>query len=81
MIPLAAQSVGEQLLQLAAQGLGVAVGVSFCFSLALVGTIRATDARRAGKTGAVLPWTLLALAAYVGFGLLLVLGVLVVVDK
>ena len=81
MIPLAEQAVGEQLLQLAAQGLGVAVGVCFCFSLALVGTIRATDARRAGRARAVLPWTVLALTAYAAFGLLAVLGVLVVLDK
>ena len=81
MIPLAEQAVGDQLIELAARGLGVAVGVTFCFSLALVGTIRATDARRAGRTGVVLPWTLVALAAYAGFGLLVVLGVLTVVDK
>ena len=78
---LAEQSLGEQLLTLTAQGFGVAVGVSLAFSLALAGTIRATDARRAGHHRAVLPWTILALVAYAAFGVLVVLGVLVVVDK
>ncbi len=80
-MPLAGHSLGHQLLTLAGEGLGVAVGVSFCFSLALVGTIRATDARREGRRAAVLPWTALALVAYAAFGALAVLGVLVVIDK
>ncbi len=81
MTPLAENSVAQQLLTLAAEGFLVAVGVSLFFSLALVGTIRATDARRDGRTAAALPWTVLALLAYTGFFAFAVLGVLVVVDK
>ena len=81
MIRLAADSVGQQLLTLTWQGLGVTIGVTLCFSLALVGTIRASDARREGHNAAVVPWTVLALLAYTAFAGFAVLAVLVVVDK
>jgi hypothetical protein len=81
VIPLAAESVAHQLLTLAWQGLGVTIGVTLCFSLALVGTIRASEARREGHNVAVLPWTALALVAYAAFALFAVLAVVVVVDK
>jgi hypothetical protein len=81
VIVLAAESVAEQLLTLAAQGFGVAVGVILAFSLALSATIRVTDARRAGHRAAVLPWTVVALVAYAAFGLMVVLALFVVVDK
>ena len=81
MTILAAESVGQQLLTLAAEGLGFAVGASLCFSLALVGTIRASDARRRGHMTAAVPWTALALLSYATFAALVTLGLLVVVDK
>jgi hypothetical protein len=81
MIPLAEDSVAQQLLTLTAEALGVTVGVTLCFSLALVGTIRANDARRDGRTAAALPWTAVALLAFAGFGLFTVLAVLTVVNK
>jgi hypothetical protein len=78
---LAADSVAQQLFTLAWQGLSVTIGVTLCFSLALVGTIRASDARRAGHNAAIVPWTVLALVAYAAFIGFAVLAVLVVVDK
>ena len=78
---LAAESVGHQLLTLAWQGLGVTIGVTLCFSLGLVGTIRASEARRDGHNAAVVPWTLLAVLAFAAFAAFAVLAVAVVVDK
>ena len=81
MIVLAAESVGQQLLTLAWQGLGVTIGVTLCFSFALVATIRASEARRDGHNVAVVPWTVLAVLAYAAFAGFAVLAVAVVVDK
>jgi hypothetical protein len=81
VIALAAESVGQQLLTLAWQGLGVTIAVTFCFSFALVGTIRASEARRDGHNAAVVSWTLLAVIAYAAFAAAAVLAIAVVVDK
>jgi hypothetical protein len=81
MIPIADHSVGHQLLTLTLEGLGVTIGVTLAFSLALVGTIRATEARGRRSTAAALSWSAIAVLAYATFLGFAVLGVLVVVDK
>ena len=77
----AADAVLPQLRDLALYATVVALGVSFSFAIALVGTVRASDARRAGNTAAALPWSLLALIGYAAFAVLAVKGVLVVTTK
>lgn len=78
---LAAQSVSEQIADLILYATIVTLGVAMSFALALVGTVQAADARRAGRTGAAVPWGLLALlgyAAIIGFA---VKGLIVVTQK
>jgi hypothetical protein len=81
MIPFADHSVAHQLLTLTLQGMGVTIGVTLAFSIALVGTIRATEARGRQSTAAALSWSVMAVLAYATFIGFAVLGVLVVVDK
>lgn len=78
---LAADAVLPQLGDLALYATAVALGVSVAFSLALVGTVRASEARRGGSTLAALPWSLLALLGYAAFLALAVKGVAVVTTK
>ena len=81
MTPFAAKTVAEQLLQLAAEGLIVTIGVTLCFSLALVGTVRAGDARRDGRNARLVSWSLLAAICFVAFAGFVVLGIAVVTHK
>ena len=78
---VAAEKVLPQLRDLALYATGVALGVSLAFALALVGTVRASEARRSGSSAAALPWSLLALAGYLAFAALAIKGIKVVTTK
>lgn len=80
MIP-AAESLASQLAQLIAEGLIVSFGVTLCFSLALVGAIRASEARNDRRAASLVSWSLLAVVAFAAFSAFVVLGVLVVANK
>lgn len=78
---LAVQSVSSQLADLALYATITALGVSLSFALALVGTVRASEARRAQRMASAVPWSLLALLGYGAFAALAVKGIIVVTQK
>lgn len=81
MLVAAEDAISKQLLTLGVEGLGVAVSVTMFFSIALVATIRASDARKERGVAAAIPWTVVAVLAYAAFAALVILGVRVVVNK
>jgi hypothetical protein len=57
------------------------VGISALFSLVIVGGVRASDARRAGRGGAAAGYAALAVLGFVLFGVGVVLGVQAMITK
>ena len=57
------------------------VGISVLFSLVIVGTAKADDARRAGHGGAAAAFLALAVVAFVLFALGVALGVQTMIEK
>lgn len=78
---LAAQSVASQIGDLALYATVVTLGVSMSFALALVGTVRASEARREGGGLIAVPWSVLAILGYGAFIALAVKGIVVVTQK
>jgi hypothetical protein len=58
-----------------------ALAVSITFSLVIMGSARATDARRAGAGTAAMLYSLVALLATAGFTAVVVYGIVVIVNK
>jgi len=81
MITVVAQSEAAQIGQLIVEGLVVSIGVTLCFSVALVATMRTADARREGQALPLAAWLLLAALGFAAFAGFVVLGVVVVADK
>ncbi len=52
-----------------------------CFSVTLLGTARAGDARRDGRSATMVAWAALATVALIAFFAFAVEGILVVVNK
>ena len=78
---LAAESVAQQIGQLIVEGLLVSVGVTLCFSLGLMASLRLGEARRAGHGVALAGWFVLAALSFAAFAGFAVFGILVVVNK
>jgi len=57
------------------------VGISVFFSLVILGSAKAGDARRAGRGGAATAYFALALVAFAVFALGVVLGVQTMIEK
>ena len=57
------------------------IGISALFSLVIVGSARADDARRAGRDGAAVAYAVLAVVAFLLFAGGVVLGVQAMVTK
>ena len=58
-----------------------ALAVSVSFSLMIMGSARATDARRAGTTTIAMLYSVLALVSGVAFAAVVVFGVSVIVNR
>jgi hypothetical protein len=58
-----------------------ALSVAFTFSLCIHGAARASDSRRAGRTGAATAYVALAFLAAAAFAATVVFGVLVITSK
>jgi hypothetical protein len=71
----------DLLLQVIWVSLVAGVGISALFSLVIVGTARAGDARRAGRDGAAAGYAVLAVLAFLLFGVGVVLGVQAMITK
>lgn len=71
----------DALLKVIWVSLAVGIGVCAAFSLAVLGVLRAGDARRSGRTAAMVPWCTLAILGALVCGLALWRGYLFVVEK
>ena len=69
------------LLQVVWVSLVAGVGISALFSLVIVGSARAGEARRAGQRGAAAAYAALAVVAFILFAAGVVLGVQAMVTK
>jgi uncharacterized membrane protein len=58
---------------------GVAVGI--CFSLVILGSVRAGDLRREGRAGAAVAYGVMAIAGAVAIAAMIVYGISVIVSK
>jgi hypothetical protein len=58
-----------------------ALAVSITFSLIIMGSSRATDARRAGAGTTAMLYSVVALLATVGFAAVVVYGIVVIINK
>ena len=72
---------GHLLLQVVWVSLVAGIGISGLFSFVIVGTARASDARRAGRPGAAFAYAALGLVAFALFAVGVVLGVQAMVSK
>lgn len=81
MMMAADPSVTSQIADLALYATAVTLGVSLAFALALVGTVRASEARRDGSAATALPWSILAFLGYAAFAALAIKGIIVVTTK
>jgi hypothetical protein len=69
--------IGELILYAA----GAGVAVAFVFSFALTGAVRAGEARREGRGGALVGWGALTAVALAAFAGLCVLGIVFITTK
>jgi hypothetical protein len=72
---------GHLLWQVVWVSLLAGVGISVLFSFVILGTVRAGDARRAGRGGAAVAYVVLGVAAFALFAAGVVLGVQAMVEK
>jgi hypothetical protein len=72
---------GHLLLQVVWVSLVAGVGISALFSFVIVGSARASDARRAGRTGAAFAYATFGLVTFALFAVGVVLGVEAMVSK
>ena len=72
---------GSLLLQVVWVSLVAGVGISALFSLVILGTAKAGDARRAGHGGAAAAFLVLAVLAFALFAVGVVLGVQTMIEK
>jgi hypothetical protein len=70
----------SKLLELAWVAPASAIVVSLTFSLVVLGSVRASDARRAGETGATVGYGLLAAVALLAFAGLVAAGLFVIIS-
>ena len=78
---LAAQSVAEQIADLVLYATVVTLGVSITFALALIGTVRAGDARREHRVAAAIPWAVIAALSFAAVLAFAIKGITVVTKK
>ena len=72
---------GHLLLQVVWVSLVAGIGISGLFSFVIVGSARATDARRAGRHGEAVAYAALGLLAIALFAVGVVLGVQTMIEK
>jgi hypothetical protein len=72
---------GHLLLQVVWVSLVAGVGISTLFSFVILGTARASDARRAGRAGAAIAYATFGLFSLALFAVGVVLGVQTMVSK
>jgi hypothetical protein len=70
-----------QLAELVWVAIAAGIAVALCFSLAIVGSVRAGEMRRAGRGGAATAHAILALVALAAVTGLVVFGLIVIVAK
>jgi hypothetical protein len=80
-VALAALVDWDALLKVVAASLGAAVGVTLAFSLAIVGATGVTEARRNGRAGASLAFTVLAVVALLACAGAVALGIALMLSK
>jgi hypothetical protein len=71
----------DALLQTVWTGLAAGLGMTVCFSLVIVGAVRAQEARGSGALGTTLLYGLLGVVALLLFATLIVLGIVAIASK
>jgi hypothetical protein len=72
---------GHQMLQVVWVSFAACIGISVLFSLVIVGSARAGEARRAGHAVAAVPWFVLAVICFALFAGGVALGVHAMVQR